>query len=152
MRSEDLLVRPGRPEDTDAVAAMFSAARRAAVPSMPPPVHSVEEDHSWIADQLEGDRESWVAERQGRILGLLLLEDDWLHSLYVDPGHQNEGIGTALVDLAKALRPGGLRLWVFQSNLGARRLYARHRFAEVEETDGRGNEERAPDVRMDWSP
>ncbi|HSE08905.1 MAG TPA: GNAT family N-acetyltransferase [Nocardioidaceae bacterium] len=148
----DLVVRPGRLEDLEALASMFSIARRAAVPSMPPPVHTVEEDHAWLADQLAGDREAWVAVRGGSIVGLLLLEDDWLHSLYVDPVHQNEGIGSVLVDLAKALRPEGLQLWVFQSNTGARRLYARHGFVEVEETDGRGNEERAPDVRMEWMP
>jgi chorismate mutase/GNAT superfamily N-acetyltransferase len=147
----DLVARPGRPEDTDAVAAMFSATRRAAVPSMPPPVHTVEEDRAWLADQLGGDREAWVAERDGRILGLLLLEDDWLHSLYVDHAHQGEGIGSVLVQLAQSLRPGGLRLWVFQSNAGARRFYARHGFVEVELTDGAHNEEQAPDVRMEWT-
>lgn len=155
MRSDqgsDLVLRLGRPEDLDGVAAMFSAARRAAVPSMPPPVHTVEEDRAWLADQLEGDREAWVAEREGRVVALLLLEGAWLHSLYVDPAHQNAGIGSVLVDLAKALRPGGLQLWAFQSNTGARRLYARHGFVEVEETDGRDNEERAPDVRMEWAP
>jgi chorismate mutase/GNAT superfamily N-acetyltransferase len=148
----DLVVRPGRAADTDEVAAMFSTTRRAAVPSMPPPVHTVEEDRAWIAEQLAGDREAWLAERDGVVVGLLLLEDDWLHSLYVHPDHQDEGVGTVLVDLAKSLRPDGLRLWVFQSNTGARRLYARHGFVEVEETDGRHNEERAPDVRMEWAP
>jgi chorismate mutase/GNAT superfamily N-acetyltransferase len=148
----DLLVRPGNPADLDAVATMFSTARRAAVPSMPPPVHTVEEDRAWLADQLAGDREAWVAERDGQVLGLLLLENDWLHSLYVDPRHQGEGIGSVLVELAKTLRPEGLRLWVFQTNTGARRLYARHGFVEKEETDGRDNEERAPDVRLQWSP
>jgi chorismate mutase/ribosomal protein S18 acetylase RimI-like enzyme len=148
----DLVVRPGRPEDLDGVAAMFSTTRRAAVPSMPPPVHTVEEDRAWLADQLAGEREVWLAEREGRVVGLLLLEADSLHSLYVDPRDQGEGIGSVLVDLAKTLRPGGLELWVFQSNEGARRLYAKHGFVEVEETDGRGNEEGAPDVRMQWRP
>jgi chorismate mutase len=86
------------------------------------------------------------------VVGLLLLEDDSLHSLYVDRGHQGEGVGSVLVDLAKSLRPGGLELWVFQSNDGARRFYARHGFAEVEETDGSANDEGAPDVRMEWRP
>jgi ribosomal protein S18 acetylase RimI-like enzyme len=148
----DLVVRPGRPEDLDGVAAMFSATRRAAVPSMPPPVHTVEEDRTWLADQLAGEREAWLAEREGQVVGLLLLEAGSLHSLYVDPRHQGEGVGSVLVDLAKTLRPGGLFLWVFQSNEGARRLYARHGFVEVEETDGRANDEGAPDVRMEWRP
>jgi chorismate mutase/GNAT superfamily N-acetyltransferase len=151
-QSADLVVRSGRPEDLDGVAVMFSTTRRAAVPSMPSPVHTVEEDRAWLADQLAGEREVWLAEREGQVLGLLLLEADRLHSLYVDRGHQGEGIGSVLVDLAKALRPGGLELWVFQTNEGARRLYLRHGFVEVEKTDGRRNDEGAPDVRMQWRP
>jgi chorismate mutase/GNAT superfamily N-acetyltransferase len=150
--SGDLVLRPGRPEDLDQVASMFSATRRAAVPSMPPPVHTEQEDREWLEGQLAGEREVWLAERAREVVGLLLLEEDGLHSLYVDQRHQGEGVGSVLVDLAKSLRPGGLDLWVFQSNEGARRLYARHGFVEVEETDGRANDEGAPDVRMEWRP
>jgi hypothetical protein len=38
----------------------------------------------------------------------------------------------------------------FQSNAGARRFYEREGFVAVEETDGRGNEEGAPDLRCVW--
>lgn len=146
----DLLLRPGRPEDSAAVAEMFTAARTAAVPAMPPPVHTAEEDRAWLAAQFEGEREAWVAERDGAIVGFMLLENDWLHSVYVRAGLTGQGIGSALVELAKSLRPGGLQLWVFQSNLGAQRLYVRLGFQEVERTDGSANEERAPDARMAW--
>lgn len=154
MRSEDVDValRPGSPDDLDAVAAMFSASRRAAVPAMPPPVHTVAEDRAWLAAQLAGEREAWVAVRGSDVLGVLLLDGDWLHSLYVAPEHQGEGIGSALLGLAQALRPEGLQLWVFQSNLPARRLYAARGFVEVELTDGQANDEKAPDVRMQWQP
>ena len=60
------------------------------------------------------------------------------------------GIGSALLDHAKARRPDGLDLWAFQSNTGARRFYERHGFVAVAETDG-DNEEGAPDVRYRWS-
>lgn len=148
--ADDLTLRPGHPDDLGQVATMFTAARRTAVPSMPPPVHTPAEDRAWLSEQLAGDRVAWVAEAGGRVVGLLLLEGHRLHSLYVDPAHQSAGIGSMLLDLAKGLRPGGLDLWVFETNTGARRLYARHGFAEVERTDGAGNEERAPDVRMVW--
>ncbi|HEY1625475.1 MAG TPA: MmcQ/YjbR family DNA-binding protein [Streptosporangiaceae bacterium] len=57
-----------------------------------------------------------------------------------------------LLDLAKRRRPGGLQLWTFESNVRARRFYARHGFTVEERTDGSGNEERAPDMRYVWGP
>ena len=72
--------------------------------------------------------------------------DDWVDHLYVDPARTGRGIGSRLLAVAKHERPHGLRLWTFASNTGAQRFYARHGFVEVRRTDGRDNEERAPDV------
>ncbi len=124
--------------------------RNANVGSMPPMVHSREETHAWMAGRLAADSEGWVAERDGRIVGYLVITGDWVDDLFLAPGETGHGIGTALLDLAKAQRPGGVCLWVFESNQGARRFYRRHGFVELESTDGSGNEERAPDVRMAW--
>jgi ribosomal protein S18 acetylase RimI-like enzyme len=46
--------------------------------------------------------------------------------------------------------PDQLSLWVFEENRGARKLYERFGFVVVERTDGSGNEERQPDLRMQW--
>ncbi|MGZ4460856.1 MAG: GNAT family N-acetyltransferase [Nocardioidaceae bacterium] len=147
-----LLVRPGTPADAGAVAELFTAARAAAVPAMPPPVHTPEEDLAWLTEQLDGRMDAWVADEDGAVVGFMLLEGtDWLHSLYVRADRTGQGIGTLLLELAQAQRPAGLQLWVFQSNTGARRLYERHGFLVVEETDGAHNEERAPDLRMLWA-
>jgi putative acetyltransferase len=70
--------------------------------------------------------------------------------LYVRPEAQRAGIGSALLQAAKSGSPSGLRLWTFQRNQGARAFYARHGFAELELTDGSGNEEREPDVLLAW--
>ena len=43
-------------------------------------------------------------------------DGDWLDDLYVAPAHAGQGIGSALLDLVKAQRPGGFCLWVFESN------------------------------------
>jgi hypothetical protein len=43
-------------------------------------------------------------------------------------------------------------LWTFQVNGPARRFYERHGFVEVAQTDGSGNEEAEPDVRLEWTP
>ena len=97
--------------------------------------------------------ECWVAEAPDRgIVGLLVLDDDWVDQLYVLPSWQGQGVGSALLEHAKRLRPDGLQLWTFASNLAAGRFYQRHGFVAVEQTDGEHNEERAPDVRYVWAP
>ena len=74
-----------------------------------------------------------------------------LEKLYVEPAEQNRGIGSALLDKAKELRPDELYLWVFQKN-PARRLYERHGFELVKLTDGADNMEREPDALYRWAP
>jgi chorismate mutase/GNAT superfamily N-acetyltransferase len=148
---EDLLVRQAGPEDADEIADLYTAARVAAVPQMPPALHTNAEDRQWVAGRLAtADHEAWVAERDGRVVGYALLSPVWLDHLFVHPEHLGAGIGTVLLDLVKSLRPGGFALWVFESNVGARRFYARHGLVELERTDGSGNEEKAPDIRMAW--
>jgi GNAT superfamily N-acetyltransferase len=96
--------------------------------------------------------EIWVADRDGTVVGFAGVNGDVLTHLYVDPTAQNRGLGTALLERAKQLRPGRLELWVFQKNDGARRFYERHGFRLVELTDGGSNMEKEPDARYEWLP
>ena len=150
MDLSSVTLRPGTPADQDALAALATDARRAAVPLMPPSVHTPEEDRAWIGRQLAGERETWVAEAGGDLVGYLVLEPEWLHSLYVRPDLAGQGLGAFLLDFVKGLRPDGFGLWVFETNEPARRFYRRHGLVEVRRTDGSGNEEHAPDVEMAW--
>ncbi len=149
----NLVLRPADPDEGPVLAELHVAARRVAEPAMPPMVHTAAQTRAWFARMLgQRQREVWVAERRGEVVGYLALDDAWLESLYVRPGLTGTGIGSVLLDLAKGLRPGGFCLWVFQSNRGAQRFYRRHGLVEVERTDGADNEERAPDIRMAWTP
>jgi chorismate mutase len=116
---------------------------------MPPPVHADDDVRAWLATRLRDD-EVWVADAGGEVVGYARLTDTWLDDLYVRPTHAGQGVGTALLDLAKARRPEGFCLWVFEMNTPARRFYARHGLVELERTDGSANEERSPDIRMAW--
>ena len=86
------------------------------------------------------------------IIGFAALSDDVLTALYVDPSHQESGIGASLLEHVKRRRPRGFRLWVFQRNAGARRFYERNGCRLVELTDGSSNEEREPDALYEWAP
>lgn len=154
MTSTELVIRPAEPADAGRLAELHIAARSAAVPAMPPGLHGLEETCVWMARRLAGSHEVWVVEDDGTAVGYVALSrtgpEDWLDDLYVLPGRTGEGIGSALLELAQALRSKGFSLWVFVSNDGARRFYRRHGMVDVEFTDGCGNEEKAPDVRMSW--
>ena len=99
------------------------------------------------------DQEAWLAVADdGTVLGLMVLDGDWIEQLYMDPAWTGRGLGTRFVELAKQRRPGGLQLWTFVSNVRAQRFYERHGFTVAERTDGSGNEEKAPDLRYVWRP
>jgi GNAT superfamily N-acetyltransferase len=149
----DLLLRPMEPHESVALAGLHLASRAAAAASgmMPAPVPRPRaEVERWFSTEVAPHREVWVAEVRARPVGLLVLDTAFLDQLYVLPDCTGAGIGTALLELAKALRPDGFELWVFAVNTGARRLYERHGLVAVEFTDGDGNEEGAPDVRYAW--
>jgi GNAT superfamily N-acetyltransferase len=96
--------------------------------------------------------ELWVAESSARqLLGILVLDGDWVDQLYVDRAHTGRGIGAALLGQAKRERPHGLRLWTFASNVRAQRFYERHGFVATDRTDGSRNEEHSPDIQYVWS-
>ncbi len=147
----ELSLRPAREDEADAVAAVYLAARREA--AMPPGIHPEHEVRAWLAGRLRDD-EVWVAEtpetQSGRLAAYARMTETWLDDLYVAPEHARQGIGSALLDLVKSRRPDGFCLWVFEMNVPARAFYARHGLVELERTDGEGNEEKAPDVRMAW--
>lgn len=144
----DLLIRPAHQGDAAAVADVYLAARREA--PMPPPAQTDDAVRFWLEGKLGGADDTFVAEDPNGVVGYVRLANDWLDDLYVAPALARQGIGSALLDTAKALRPRGFRLWVFASNEPARRFYRRHGLVELEQTDGSANDEGAPDVLAAW--
>jgi len=148
---EDLVLRPAGEADAEALGELYLRAREAAFPAVPRSVHPPDEVRAWVRGRCTAaDAEMWLAEDAGTPVALLLLEDAWVHSLYVDPDRTGQGIGSALLELACSLRPGGLGLYVFASNEAALRFYRRHGFGEVARGDGSENEEGEPDVELAW--
>ena len=95
--------------------------------------------------------ELWLAEdAESKLAGILVLDGQWLAQLYIEPTLTGRGIGSKLVELARRQRPDGLRLWTSASNVGAQRFYERHGFVAIRRTDGRDNEEGAPDILYVW--
>jgi GNAT superfamily N-acetyltransferase len=142
------VIRRGAPNDAPEVARIFRESRAEAMPWLPV-LHTAEEDLAWFRAALAG--EAYVFEEDGSILGYAVVRDDELHDLYVAPGSQGRGVGSALFDRVREVRPGGFRLWAFRDNTRARQFYEARGCRVIGATDG-DNEEGLPDVLYEWRP
>lgn len=152
----DARIRIARHTDAVECAHVYMRSRAFALPTVPL-VHEPSEVRRWMADDVVGRTDMRVAEVDGTIVGLMVLDptkndQGWIEHLYLDPAWIGRGLGDQFIELAKLGLPNGLQLWTFQANEPARRFYERHGFVAEELTDGAGNEERAPDVRYRWTP
>jgi GNAT superfamily N-acetyltransferase len=143
--------RRGTAADARPAADLWLRARKAAVDAIPPPIHDDDDVRVWFASHVVRDTDLWLAvDGAGTLVGILVLDGPWLDQLYVEPTMAGRGIGGDLVRLAKRERPDGLRLWTFASNAGAQRFYERHGFVATRRTEGRDNDEGAPDILYVW--
>jgi len=149
----EVQLRVAGPDDASDVADLVIASRHASVPHYPPLVHPDHDVQRWVREELVPHEEVWLAESAGgELLAVMALTSTWLEHLHVRPDLTGRGVGSLLVEHAKRLQPQGLQLWVFESNVRAVAFYQRHGFVTVERTDGSGNMEGQPDLRMLWRP
>lgn len=151
MLPPDWTITPARRGDAEAIAEVYLASRADALPYLPR-LHSDDEVRDWIAAILLPGCRVWVARTQEELIGFAALNGELLEQLYVRPGRLRQGVGSALLALAKRHSPRRLQLHVFQRNRPARAFYAAHGFRLVEERDGSTNEEGEPDLLLEWRP
>lgn len=111
--------------------------------------HTPAEDLAYFEHHVFTDCEVFGAWEGERLLAFIAIRDWWIDQLYVSPEHQGEGLGSHLLDVAKA-RQTELRLWTFQRNLPARAFYEARGFELIERTDGARNDEQEPDALYLW--
>jgi GNAT superfamily N-acetyltransferase len=148
---DEVVLRRATAADAAAIADVWLRSYSTALPSVRR-AHTDDEVRAWFRDVVVPERETWVADAGGVVVGLMVLGPGEIDQLYLEPDWRGRGIGDRFVALAKELFPSGLTLWTFQVNHDAARFYEMHGFVAVERTDGEGNEEREPDVRYAWTP
>ena len=86
-------------------------------------------------DMVFSYRNCTVAERNGEVIGMLVAFF-YICGMALFPEYRGEGLGTGMLELARqqAYQRGleELSLIVFEQNAGAKRLYERHGFREVD--------------------
>ena len=80
-----------------------------------------------IDDELTAGWALYLAERGDRLIGMLALKprEAVLDQIFVLPGEQGKGVGTALLRAAKEALPAGFTLRMAAANRGAARFYER---------------------------
>ncbi len=145
-------LRPYEAGDQDELVRLWHRSKRHAYPYLATEqAYTLETDTAFFRDHIEGRCELHVATGEGEILGFLALEGDYLDRLYVRPDCQRGGVGSALLELARSLRPDGLELHTHQQNVSACAFYEKHGFAPVS-WGSSSPPESAPDVRYRWRP
>ena len=135
-------------DDAGGIAAVFSASfRLLTFLSM---LHTVEENRRFVENVILKECEVIVAEGDAGIVSFLARNGEEIRLLYSHPDFIGSGAGSLLLDAEKKSSVITLELWCFQANERARRFYEERGFQAVRFTDGRDNEEKAPDVRYRW--
>ena len=113
-----------------------------------PLVHSVEERADYGRWLLEHTSVTMICNNSD-VVGFLAVEKRIIQALYIKKEFQGFGFGQAAIKFAQK-QFEELRLWVFQSNIGAQRFYRRLGFQIVKISDGQDNEYNLPDVFYCW--
>lgn len=135
--------------DATAIAQIHRAARQKAMPWLPA-LHTPEEDHWYFETIVLPTETVLIAREQIRPVGFISLHKGWVNHLYIAPDRWGMGFGLKLLETARS-DLDHLQLWVFQKNTRARQFYSNRGFCDRESTDGHDNEEKMPDLRMEWS-
>jgi GNAT superfamily N-acetyltransferase len=140
------LIRRAGPEELEAVVGVYRRTAEREWDFLYP--HTHEEDLAHFGQAFVRGV-VWVAVEEGRIVGLCAVRRGWIDHLYVEHARHGRGLGRAL--LAAALRRRRrVRLWTFQRNTRSRGFYRLQGFDEVRLTNGADNEEKEPDVLLEW--
>ncbi|WP_075698038.1 GNAT family N-acetyltransferase [Pseudovibrio brasiliensis] len=146
---QTLEIRAARFDELPEVARMYRYSRDRCL-SFLPRLHTPEEDLWFFQNIVFKSNELTIVMGDEQIIGMMAIKDDWIEQLYLDPRHLRKGIGTKLLDQAKAQSSGTLKLMCFVENVDARAFYEAHGFKEMKRTSGSENEEGAPDILYEW--
>ena len=135
--------------DMDEAARVMRTSFDQALPTLSG-LHAPAEDRAFFRGHLFSAFEMWGAFADGAMTGFIAFRQGCIDQLYVLPGAQGQGVGTALLKVAQDACDH-LELWTFQRNANARRFYAARGFALIRETDGSRNEENEPDALYRWT-
>lgn len=146
----NLLIRPYRSDDFDAVTILWRLAREKSLPEFQKAKgYFFHQDRDYFATHILPNNDVWVAELDRRPVAFMAIKNDFIDCLYVHPDYWRKGLGQALLAHARTLSPRRLRLFTLQVNLNARAFYEKNGF-RVLKLGVSPAPESEPDVEYVW--
>ena len=112
---------------------------------------TLEDSEQIFREHIASRCEIWVVQRSRKLLGFLAIRGSYIDRMYVRPGAQRRGVGTALLEKARELSPAGLGLHTHQANHRARDFYEKRGFHPIR-FGVSPPPESEPDVEYWWRP
>jgi len=152
MSMGEFSIRGFRPADFDAVTILWRVARERALPEFQRTKgYFFYQDRDFFQDHVQAADEIHIAEAEGRVVGFMAMNGDFIDHLYVHPDCQRRGAGRALLDFARSLSPEHLWLYTLQINTIAQAFYEKNGFT-AEAFGVSPPPESEPDVQYHWRP
>ena len=86
-------------DDLDQVVEIWHASKRQAFPYVSvQQTYTIDEDRTHFREVISKECRVWLAEKDGKILGVIAIQDDLIDQLFIKVGEQRKGIGSQLVE------------------------------------------------------
>jgi ribosomal protein S18 acetylase RimI-like enzyme len=146
----DLVIREYRASDFDAVTILWRISREKSLPDFQlEKGHFFYEDRDYFQSHVLMENQVWVVEKGQRLVAFMAMNQEFVDQLYIHPDHWRQGIGNALLDLAREQSPEHVWLYTLQINLNARAFYEKNGFV-AEKFGVSPPPESEPDVEYHW--
>ncbi|MCC7118301.1 MAG: GNAT family N-acetyltransferase [Anaerolineales bacterium] len=144
------MIRPYREEDFETVTQFWFDAMNVAMPGLTQRLgHTLADARDFFKRVIVVEDQLFVYEFDGKVVGYLGVNGEFIDRLYVHPAYHRRGIGQALLNYARGLSPRHLWLYTHQANKNARAFYEKNNFV----AEGFGMSpppESEPDVEYHW--
>ena len=148
--SVDYVIREYRDNDFDAVTILWRISREKSLPEFQKEKgHFFYEDRDYFWNRVLEENQLWVVEVDNRPIAFMAMNQEFVDQLYIHPDYWRQGIGNALLNLARERSPEHVWLYTLQINVNARAFYEKNGFV-AEKFGVSPPPESEPDVEYHW--
>jgi ribosomal protein S18 acetylase RimI-like enzyme len=148
--SVDYVIREYRDNDFDAVTILWRISREKSLPEFQKAKgHFFYEDRDYFQSHVLEENQVWVVEVNNHSVAFMAMNQEFVDQLYIHPDYWRQGIGNALLDLAREQSPEHVWLYTLQINVNARAFYEKNGFV-AEKFGMSPPPESEPDVEYHW--